>query len=857
MKSYLSLILVILLGSLLSAQTFTKVGEVPFANSQHGTVVFEDLNGDGAPDAFFAGAEFFDPVATLYLNDGHGNFIEKSGHSILGTYKASVAFIDIDGNQTKDLIISGQNGINNGQGTKIYLNDGAANFTEKPLGVMGTLVGSFVSADFDGNNTPDLIFVGFFLSKLFVNDGAGNFTEKPNPDLELILGYSAAAGDLNGDGFEDVIITGLLNATAALETYVYINDGAGNFSIKTGTQLAALSLGVVRLADIDGNNTQDLLMLGRQVNSSNQLEKTIKLYLNNGTATFIEKTGLPFTTADIGSITFADLTGDNALDLLITGDNAPLGASAFEPVTKLYINDGFGEFTEKTDISLQGVISSSASVADVDGNNTMDLVLTGATDAMVANFVSELYLNDGIGTFTQKPSASLVGVSEGLVAFTDMDGDGEQDILISGLGDSAHTTRVYLNAGNSSFKEMPNMQIESLSNGSMAVADVTGDTYPDVLISGFHPLGIPFPFTKLYENDGSGGMNEILTGAFNGVALGSLKIADVNGDNKADILITGEGITGLVAKLYMNQGNSNFQEKTNTPFEGVKNSSIALADVDGDGNKDILIAGRTDSERITKLYLNDGMGNFTEKTGTPFEAIDNGSVVFADVDGNQTQDLVIAGASSSGRITKLYINDGAGNFTEKTNSNFVGISNGAIAFAKVDDNQSPDLLITGYDGGKRTHRLYLNDGTGSFYTHNELPFDTVMNSAVAFGDVNGDGRNDVLISGVNNSFEKIASLYLNEGGMFTSVEEKIREEAVDFMLYPNPATGGEITIEIPSMGQRGAMVRILDFSGRQVALHQTQGKKVSTIDISALPPGYYIAQVYDGVKHSFRKFMVE
>ena len=78
-----------------------------------------------------------------------------------------------------------------------------------------------------------------------------------------------------------------------------------------------------------------------------------------------------------------------------------------------------------------------------------------------------------------------------------------------------------------------------------------------------------------------------------------------------------------------------FTEVEGTPFEDVWQSSIAFSDVDGDGDKDVLITGYTygssSNGLIAKLYTNDGGGSFTEVTGTPFEGVKYGSIAFSDV----------------------------------------------------------------------------------------------------------------------------------------------------------------------------------------------------------------------------------
>ena len=102
----------------------------------------------------------------------------------------------------------------------------------------------------------------------------------------------------------------------------------------------------------------------------------------------------------------------------------------------------------------------------------------------------------------------------------------------------------------------------------------------------------------------------------------------------------------VTAKLYINDGTGNFTEKTGTPFDAVWSSSIAFSDVNGDGYKDVLITGSNVSERpIAKLYINDGGGNFTEKMGTPFDGVWQGSIAFSDVNGDGHKDVLITGSN--------------------------------------------------------------------------------------------------------------------------------------------------------------------------------------------------------------------
>jgi hypothetical protein len=124
------------------------------------------------------------------------------------------------------------------------------------------------------------------------------------------------------------------------------------------------------------------------------------------------------------------------------------------------------------------------------------------------------------------------------------------------------------------------------------------------------------------------------------------------------VLITGsaDGTFGS-SKLYTNDGSGGFSEVMDTPFEEVADGAIAFADVDGDNDQDVLITGTDGSAGISKLYTNDGSGNFTEVTDTPFEDVVNGSIAFADVDGDNDQDVLITGQDPVNYIAKLYLND--------------------------------------------------------------------------------------------------------------------------------------------------------------------------------------------------------
>ena len=134
------------------------------------------------------------------------------------------------------------------------------------------------------------------------------------------------------------------------------------------------------------------------------------------------------------------------------------------------------------------------------------------------------------------------------------------------------------------------------------------------------------------------------------------------------------------------------------PFEPVTGGEGVFADVNGDDHPDILVAGRNSSgEGVAKLYLNDGSGGFSEAPNAPFAGVTNNSVLFMDVNGDDALHVFISGYPDQGteNIIKLYTNDGEGNFTEATTPAFNDFSfqKSVLAKGDIDGDQIEDLLI--------------------------------------------------------------------------------------------------------------------------------------------------------------------
>ncbi len=769
------------------AQTFEQVLPPPpapqilpnFNGVQNSSIAFADVDGDGDQDVLIAGGAGemnLDPMgdgasAILYLNDGSGDYVEVTGTPFKGVQNGSVAFADVDGDGDQDVMITGGSGGMMGMpdmmepSANLYLNDGLGNFTELLDTPFEAVQNSSIAfADIDKDGDQDVLITGIsgndwdggvVSSNLYLNDGHGNYTKDNTNFFEGVQRGSIAFADVDKDGDQDVLITGIAGSEGQgiPASELYLNDGFGNFVEDNNTSFTGVGFSSIAFADIDGDNDQDVLIAGRD----NNYNSIAKFYKNDGAGHYSESTGTFFEGVQNGSVAFADIDGDSDQDLLITGRD-----NNYNFIAKLYKNDGSGNYTEDINSSFAGVEYSSIAFADIDGDNDQDVLITGAGSSH--NPIAKLYVNIGAGNFLEPTGTFFTGVESGSIAFADIDGDNDQDVLITGRDNSYNRfTKLYKNDSSGNYSEVTDTPFTAVENGSIAFTDVDKDGDQDVLIIGrdnsYNRIA------KLYKNDGSGNYSEVTGTPFTGVENGSIAFADIDGDGNQDVMITGKwGNSSLdvSAKLYKNDGSGNFSEVTGTPFMGVQSGSIAFADVDGDADQDVLITGRGSqySNIIAKLYKNDGSGNYSEVTETPLVGVQYSSVAFADIDGDDDQDLLITGRGSS-IITKLYKNDGSGNFTEVTNNSFPAVQEGSIAFADVDKDGAPDVVITGTDNEyKPVSKLYMNDSAGNFSEVGGLPFTNVQRSSIAFADIDGDNDKDVLLTGYDGK-SPVSMLYRN------------------------------------------------------------------------------------------------
>jgi len=270
--------------------------------------------------------------------------------------------------------------------------------------------------------------------------------------------------------------------------------------------------------------------------------------------------------------------------------------------------------------------------------------------------------------------------------------------------------------------------------------DLDNDGDLDVFVAGMDETEAPL--AEVYLNNGG---SFSLSASLAGVHMASCAAGDFNNDGLADLALCGLGISDPSSKIYRNEGDGNFTDIA-AGITGLYSGGIAWGDYNNDGWADLLISGKNASGvPATILYYNDGNGGFTD-TGISFTGLSGGSVAWSDIDRDEDLDFVVTGENASGSPeTIIYINNG-----ESFNTMGAGIRDlyaSSASWGDYNDDTFPDLLLTGGDASNTTHtEVYENQGGNSF-TAVPANLEGVAFGSGIWGDFDNDGKLDLVVAG--------------------------------------------------------------------------------------------------------------
>lgn len=394
---------------------FSRQPFIPHEVSTEGPhVAVADVNGDGRDDFFYCGAK--GQPGSLWLQRSNGTFAASSENLFAadaGCEDVDALFFDADNDGDKDLyVVSGGNEYSGSSPLlqdRLYLNDGQGNFAKSiTLPAFYENKSTVCAADIDHDGDMDL-FVGGRVNSgryglppsswLLINDGKANFSiasKKLSGELATAgMVTDAAFCDLDGDGWEDLVVVGEWMAPA-----IYKNEH-GNFVRQVNEDVDKLTgwWHTITVADVNGDGKPDLLLGNFGTNSKLAPPERFPL-----------------------KMVLKDLDGDGSAEqMMITSKNGKyytfLGKENLESRLP-YLKKQFLSYTTMAGKTSDEVFSGK---------------LRDAPTFSAASFQSVVLLNNGGGRLSVEPlPAMLQWSSVYAFAVADLDGDGRQDIFAGG-----------------------------------------------------------------------------------------------------------------------------------------------------------------------------------------------------------------------------------------------------------------------------------------------------------------------------------------------------------------------------------------------------------------------------------------
>jgi hypothetical protein len=646
-----------------------------------------DLDGDGRPDLVVTerAASGDDYQISLLLNDGKGHF-HRSFPVVTSAEPLAVVAADIDGDGRQDLVVSEwDSGAGSGQGAvwaHVLRQDQGFLFRDTAMVSVASrfyFSSALGAGDLDSDGDVDLV-IGFDNSALDTGltvawNDHGAFTLDPSPLVST--GWPILVVDLDRDGHQDIVDS----------RRVYRGLGDHRFE----KHVVSTSSGPVTAADLDGDGALDLvvrasteLMVHRQL--ANLTWKTTS-WPAPGTPTF-------FSSGPIAAAV-TDVTGDGKKDVVFSdtgGRLQELEGPAFRgPSTRRqplvadgqpftvgmagadFDRDGQtdvvqfnyselvvlanrrGTLVESVVLETRdpagsqvasGDVVSAGVVADLDGDGRSDLaaVTKGGWIVTFLNRARDVWERGPELAVSPSTSASLLE-AEALAA-GDLDADGDVDLVVSQHDRDNPTTDAvsfFWNDGHGQFAAPQRLPFPDEKPHALAVADLDGDGRPELLVgSDRSPLT---PRVHVYQARPGSIERRSSIDVDNMSMIQKVFPADLDGDGAIDLLVS---LWWRGQRVLWNDGHGGFGPPT--ALDACPSSlvpAMVVADVDNDGDRDLVMACNLDSE--VGLVLSDGKRGFT--VAPPLYSDDDPSgLVAADLDGRCGTDLVVANGSLSGEL---------------------------------------------------------------------------------------------------------------------------------------------------------------------------------------------------------------
>ena len=540
------------------AQLFNPTGKGIMGSSQN---IFSldtaDMDGDGLTDILCAKAYL---GAQWHKNLGGGTYATAR---TFVPYIRSARPYDLDKDGDLDILSFHINGLN------IYMNDGYGNFEDSLIidpNAYGLTDAIAFDADVDGD--LDILAVSYYYDRLmFYENLAYDSFSAPDTLTESIdYPISVLTGDFNGDTLQDILVASYLDE----KVYGFTNMG-DSFSTEYSARIGLERVQYLAKGDYDQDGDLDFSCVSG---------RNLFWFENDGGGIFSLGANLLYSNYSLRTIHSVDFDHDGELDIIYTA-NDTLG---------LYLNNG-GNFFPREVLAVgnyhnQALRYDLARVADMDGD--------GDYDVMGGGFNNKIAYRKNTGKLNGWDEQIINGYDyDGLLnhRWHDMDGDGDEDLVYSteDFGKIAwHQFEGGGHFGSRHLVYIPGDSAPYMWSRDITVGDLNGDSLPDMVVALAH--GQTSERTDIFYNLGNDSFGMPLT--LDTVSIKPISpnmfIEDLDGDSLNDILINDHRADSLV--WYKNFGNDSFSQRITLWTSGYLWNQTELADLDGDGDKDIILA---------------------------------------------------------------------------------------------------------------------------------------------------------------------------------------------------------------------------------------------------------------------------
>jgi hypothetical protein len=265
---------------------------------------------------------------------------------------------------------------------------------------------------------------------------------------------------------------------------------------------------------------------------------------------------------------------------------------------------------------------------------------------------------------------------------------------------------------------------------SLVIMDLNLDRKPDLVACD------PYRNTvAVFIGNGDGTFQTETTYDSGGSEAMSVAVADLNGDGKLDIIVANKCGTYYCSPtsslgVLLGNGDGTFQPAVSYDSGGQNAAYVTVADVNGDGKGDLVVA----NDGKIGVLLGNGDGTFRSAVSYDSGGQYTASVAVADLNGDGKADLVVG---NEGNVSVL-LGNGDGTFQPPVS--YLGANAKAIAIADLNRDGKPDLLVADFEGFVD---VLLGNGNGTFQS--AVHYNAGAPDSIAVADVNGDGKLDVAV----------------------------------------------------------------------------------------------------------------